>query len=171
MNMAEPKTAGALGWQDLREVELLLFREAELADANRYDDWLALWTKDLRYWVPCNSDDLDPARRISLIYDNREQLEDRLFRLGTRTAHAQRPKSRLTRLVGNIVPGADYDPATGGSVESRFVIHEIRREAQTTWSGRSRHVLARVDGALRIREKRVWLLNNDATMGNLTFVV
>ena len=171
MNMAEPKMNNTLGWQDLREVELLLFREAGLADANLYDDWLALWTPELLYWVPCNSDELDPAKRISLIYDNREQLEDRLFRLGTRTAHAQRPKSRLTRLIANIVPGADYDPATGGSVESRFVIHEMRRDAHTTWSGRARHVLARVDGALRIREKHVWLLNNDATMGNLTFVV
>lgn len=164
-------TATSLTWQDLRDVERLLFREAELADAHRYDDWLGLWTAELLYWVPCNADELDPARQISLIYDNRDQLEDRLFRLGTRTAHAQRPKSRLTRLISNIVTGADYHAGAGGTVESRFIIAEQRREQTTLWSGRQKHVLARVDGTLRIREKHVYLVNNDATMGNLTFIV
>ena len=68
-------------WHQLREVELLLFREAALADANRYDDWLAMWAEELLYWVPCNGDNLDPANRISLIYDDRAALEERLFRL------------------------------------------------------------------------------------------
>ena len=171
MNMADAGNARVHGWEVLREVELLLYREAALADNNQYDDWFALWTPELRYWVPCNSDALDPARHISLIYDDRDALEERLFRLGTRTAHAQRPKSRLTRLIGNVTLGADYAPDSGGSVESRFIINEIRQEAQVTWSGRARHILARVDGALRIREKHVFLLNNDATMGNLTFLV
>jgi len=164
-------TAPSLTWQDHRAVELLLFREAELADAHRYDDWLGLWTDDLLYWVPCNSDELDPAKQISLIYDNREQLEDRLFRLGTRTAHAQRPKSRLTRLISNIVTADDYSAANGGTAWSHFIVAEQRREQCTLWTGRQKHVLARVDGMLRIREKHVYLVNNDATMGNLTFVV
>ncbi len=159
-----------LHWQALREVELFLFHEAALADANRYEEWLALWTEELLYWVPCNADDLDPQRKISLIYDQRPQLEDRIFRLGTRHAYAQRPRSRLTRVVANIVL-EDYDAAVGGWVSSRFIATEIRHNTQTLWSGRMRHQLTRVDGALRLREKHVFLLNNDTPMGNLTFII
>ena len=47
----------------LRErVEEFLFHEAKLIDEHLYDEWLALWTEDGLYWVPCNTDDADPAR-------------------------------------------------------------------------------------------------------------
>lgn len=157
-------------WQTLREVELFLFQEAALADANQYDEWLALWTNELLYWVPCNGDDIDPKRTISIIYDDRNLLENRIYRLGTKHAYAQRPKSRLSRLISNIVL-EDYDPASGGSVSSRFTIVELRNDRQTLWSGRMRHILARQDGQLRISEKHVFLLNNDTPIGNITFII
>jgi 3-phenylpropionate/cinnamic acid dioxygenase small subunit len=158
-------------WQALREVELLLFQEAELADASRYQEWIALWTQELLYWVPCNADDIDPKRHISLIYDDRPKLEERLLRLGTKHAHSQRPQSKLSRLVSNVVLQPGYDPARGGAVSCRFLTTELRVDRQTLWSGRMRYVLVREEGALRIREKHVFLVNNDAPMGNLTFII
>jgi 3-phenylpropionate/cinnamic acid dioxygenase small subunit len=157
-------------WQQLREVELFLFREAELADFNRYDEWLKLWAEDLLYWVPCNADDINPDRHISLIFDDRPALEERLFRLGTKHAHSQRPQSKLTRLISNIVL-ENYDPAVGGAVTARFMAVEMRRDRSTVWSGRLRYMLAREGGNLRIREKHVFLVNNDSPMSNLTFVI
>ena len=157
-------------WQMLREVELFLFHEAELADGNHYEDWLELWTTDLLYWVPSNDDNLDPQKKISIIYDRRAQLEDRIFRLGTKHAYAQRPQSRLTRLVSNIVLD-DFDTESGGWVSSRFVVVELRNHVQTLWSGRMRHKLVREDGKLRINEKQVFLLNNDTPVGNMTFII
>ncbi len=158
-------------WKHLREVELLLFREAELADANLYKEWFTLWARELLYWVPCNGDDFDPARHISLIYEDRPKLEERIFRLGTKHAHSQRPQSKLTRLVSNIVPADDYVADRGGSVSARFAAVEMRRDRPTIWSGRTRHILVREDGQLRIKEKHVFLVNNDAPMSNLTFVI
>ena len=157
-------------WQALREVELFLFHEAELADANQYNEWLALWTDELLYWVPCNGDDIDPKRNISMIYDDRTLLEDRIFRLGTKHAYAQRPQSRLTRLISNIVL-EDYDPDSGGSVSSRFMIIELRNDQQTTWSGRMKHVLTRQEDQLHINEKHVFLLQNDTPISNITFII
>ena len=157
-------------WQQLREVELLLFNEAALADANRYDDWLALWAEELLYWVPCNGDTLDPVNRISLIYDDRAALEERIFRLSTRHAHSQRPQSRLTRLVANVVLES-YDAALGGVVTSNLMAVEVRHDRSTVWSGRVRHTLLRQQGRLRIREKHVFLVNNDSPMSNLTFII
>jgi 3-phenylpropionate/cinnamic acid dioxygenase small subunit len=172
MNATDNRTDQQLlaEWRALREVELLLFREAELADFHRYDEWLALWAEDLLYWVPCNADDIDPERKISLIYEDRPKLEQRLLRLNTKHAHSQRPQSKLARTVSNVVL-EDYDPARGGVAMSRFIVAELRLDQQTLWCGRMRHVLVRDDGALRIKEKHVFLVNNDAPMPNLTFII
>ena len=69
-------------WRATREVELFLFKEARFADENLYQDWFKLWTPEIFYWVPCNSDELAIERRIALINDDRPRLEERLFRLG-----------------------------------------------------------------------------------------
>ena len=36
----------------IREVEQFLYREARLLDERRFHDWLALFTEDVRYWMP-----------------------------------------------------------------------------------------------------------------------
>ncbi len=36
------------------EVEEFLYREAELLDDWNLDEWIALFTEDARYYVPCN---------------------------------------------------------------------------------------------------------------------
>jgi len=159
-----------MNWNDFREVELLLFREAELAAKNEYQAWLGLWAQELLYCVPCNSDEVNPASKIALIYDDRPKLEERLFRLTTPQAHSQRPQSRLTRVVSNIVL-ADYDPATGGTATARFVATEVRHDRQTLWAGSTRHTLIRSGGELKIREKFVYLVNSDTPMSNLTFII
>ena len=65
--------------RDLRaEVEQLLFLEARLADESRYEEWLALMTDDVRYWVPSGPADYDPDTRISFVNDNRSRLETRV---------------------------------------------------------------------------------------------
>ena len=35
-----------------QEIEEFLYREAELLDERRYEDWLALIADDIRYWMP-----------------------------------------------------------------------------------------------------------------------
>ena len=157
-------------WAALREAEKFLYREAELADAHNYQEWLSLWAKELTYWVPASRDDIDPRRQVSLIYDNRTRLEDRLFRLGTGLAHSQRPRSKLLRTVSNIEL-IDYERSRGGTVQSRFVIGELRREQESFWMGRARHVLVREGDRLLMKEKHVFLLKNGAAIGNLTFLL
>lgn len=170
--MTAAVSEGALlaDWASFKEVEHFLFREAELADAHNYPEWLSLWAKELTYWVPANSDDIDPRRQVSFIYDNRARLEDRLFRLGTSLAHSQRPRSKLLRTVSNLEL-IDYERARGGTVQSRFVIGELRREQESWWIGRARHVLVREGNRLLMKEKHVFLLKNSVAIGNLTFLL
>ena len=84
------------------KVENFLYREARLMDEHAYDEWLALWTDDALYWVPCNEDDFDPERHVSIVYENKARLEDRIARLKSGAAYAQDPKSRLSRIVSNV---------------------------------------------------------------------
>src|SRR5688572_20547156 len=84
------------------EIEQLLYREARLMDEGRYDEWLSLWTDDALYWVPCNHDDIDPMRDVSLIYDDRVRLGERVDRLKSGSVLAQQPKPRMRRVVSNI---------------------------------------------------------------------
>src|SRR6516225_8316327 len=60
------------------QAEEILFEEARLLDARRYNEWFAMLTDDVIYWVPCNGEGLDPTREISLVYDDNSRLRDRI---------------------------------------------------------------------------------------------
>src|SRR3989442_13576333 len=110
---------------DRHQIETFLYREARLMDEHAYDEWLALWTDDAWYWVPCDRDDSDAMREVSIIYDNRARLEDRILRLKSGAIYAQEPKSRLRRVVANgeIEEGENG----GGVVYANFNLTELDR--------------------------------------------
>lgn len=152
------------------QVEQFLYHEADLMDENAYEDWLALWDEEeALYWVPSNDDDLDPSRKISIIYDDRARLGERVARLETGAAWAQDPPSRLSRLIGNIRIEEESDGEV--VVHSRFNLTEMRRDEQNTYAGRVVHRLSTDGGALKIRGKKVMLVDNDSFIGNLTFLI
>lgn len=150
-------------------VQLLLSREAMLADSHQYDAWLELWHADALYRVPCNNDEADPKKTVFLLYERFPQIQERIKRLAGKRAHAQSPKSRLARVIGNImITGRNGDEMT---VTSSFVVGEWRAEAQTNWYGHSLHVLVESGGDLLIKQKDVFLINNDGILGNLQFLI
>jgi len=69
------------------EIEDFLFREADLLDNWKLDDWLALLTDDAAYYVPPN-DKPDADHRFTLftVADDIVRLRERVIRLKTRTA-------------------------------------------------------------------------------------
>ena len=155
---------------DQHEIERFLYHEARLLDEGQLDDWLALFTPDAWYWIPCNANDVDPTRHVSLIYDDRKHLEDRIWRIKSGWAHAQDPPSHTRRIVGNV----EARPAEVEGeliVSSTFVLVELRRGAHTLFAGRYEHRLRREGDAWRIAFKKVELLNNDEPIDSLTFVV
>jgi 3-phenylpropionate/cinnamic acid dioxygenase small subunit len=154
---------------DRHQIENFLYREARLMDEHAYDEWLSLWAEDLLYWVPCNADDIDPQRHVSIIYDTRPFLEDRIERLKSGVAYAQEPKSRLRRVVSNI----EIEEGNNGEVTvySNFNLTELRRSRQDTFAGRTIHKLRPQDGSFKITYKKVLLVNNDEVIDNLTFLI
>jgi benzoate/toluate 1,2-dioxygenase beta subunit len=154
---------------DRQQVEQFLYYEAQLMDEHRYDEWLALWSDDALYWVPAGRDNIDPKREISLIYDDRVRLETRIARLRSGFAHAQAPRSRMRRVVSNIV----IEEAENGEIvaQSNFMLAELRRGKQDLFAGRTMHRLRPHNGSFKLVTKKVLLVNNDEAIDNLTFLI
>ena len=153
-----------------QDLEAFLFREARLADENRYDEWFALWTEDVRYWVPVNIDDYDPDEHVSIIYDDRERLELRISRLKSGGAWAQEPQSRMRRLISNI----EIEPAG----RERMLGHlELRAWANCAAGAKARTSdskstsLAYDARGLRMAAKTVVLVKNNEPLHNLSFLI
>ena len=145
--------------------EDFLVHEARLLDEAKFDDWLALFTPDAQYWVPSEPGQQSPHDTVSLIYDDRRLLETRVRRLASPRIYSQEPRSRTSRIVTNVT----LEEAGGDFVvtRSKFIMIEFRRNEQRLFGGTYVHRLIRVDNALRIRLKRVDLLNCDAPLDGL----
>jgi len=138
-------------------------------DDHAYDEWLALWTNDALYWVPSNDDDYDPERHVSIVYENRVRLEDRIARLKSGAAYAQDPKTRLSRIVSNVeIDGGDSDETI---VHSTFNVTALRRNRLDFFAGRTTHKLRPDADSFKIAYKKVVLVTNDTVIRNLTFLI
>jgi len=151
---------------DVGECELLLVHEARLLDEGKFDDWLALFTPDARYWVPSEPDQASPLDTVSLIYDDRQLLETRVRRLSSPRIYSQEPRSRTSRIIANVGIEDDADKAST-MVRSKFTLIEFRRNEQRLFGGTCFHRLIVVDGDIRIAWKRVNLLNCDAPLDGI----
>jgi p-cumate 2,3-dioxygenase subunit beta len=85
-------------------VAQFLYDEAALLDEWRLDEWLALFHPGrAKYLIP-SPEDLsdDPATTLHLVNDSMTTLEGRIGRLKSKHAHAESPRSRTRRLIGNV---------------------------------------------------------------------
>ena len=116
------------------QAEDLLYKEARLIDEGNLDDWLTLFTQDSHYWIPAGRYDIDPMREVSIIYDDRQRMEERVWRIQSGIAWAQEPLSRTRHVVSNVeVLNSTDDEAT---VSSYLILFEMRRGAQGAFAGR-----------------------------------
>jgi benzoate/toluate 1,2-dioxygenase subunit beta len=136
-------------------------------------EWLALWTDDGVYWVPATTDPAaDPDRHLSHIWDNRARIETRVKLLQTGHRYSQEPPSLMRRVVSNI----EVTAGDGGELiaESNFIPAELAVQARHDlhwWAGRTTHHLVPVAGELRMRRKRVVLVNAAEPLPNLAFLI
>lgn len=155
---------------DLREeCTELLYREARLLDEARFEEWLELFTSECLYWLPGTPGGGDPRTEVTLAFDDRRRLEDRVYWLRTGFAYSQIPASRTRRLVTNMEAfhGSDPDEIF---VRSNFVVFEFRVGIQRALPGWYGHRLSRVDGAWRIAVKQVNLIDSEHGHENLTII-
>lgn len=157
------------------EAEDLLFHEARLLDDRRLDEWLTLFTEDGLYWVPI--DDAAPvAANASLIYDDANRRAERVDHYLHNAFPSQSPHSRTIHAISNVIVDSH---AVGAAVRSTQVVYEMRTgdftqvglgEVQAMPSI-VEHLLREVDGALKIVQKKILLINRDTWQGNLMFLL
>ncbi len=142
--------------------------EAQLLDEGRYADWLELFTEDARYWMPVAPGQTDPLLHNSLMYEDKLLLKIRVERLAGARTYSEQPRTRCHHLLQT--PRVEHADEQEGSYRLRTAFHyvETRLDRQTLFAGWATHHLVRVDGALRIRLKRVDLVNCDAAFGNIS---
>ncbi len=160
--VAENIAPGALSDADLEAIELLLHRETEFLDQAQYDNWLALYTDDCRYWVPARHGQTDPVDDISLFYEDRDLMEMRISRIQHAKAHSLDNPVTTSHITGDRVI-EDYTADTGElTVTARFQMVEYRQNEQRLFAGVFHYRLRRDSGGFKINLKQVDLINSDA---------
>ncbi len=165
-----------------QDVEAFLYHEANLLDDRRYEDWLALLTDDVRYWVPMRRNvkfgELEreftrEGQDINWFDEGKVTLTQRVNQILTGVHWAEEPLSRISHLVTNVeILEAKPTPAEAGEVylRCRFIIYRNRVETETDiLVGRREDTLRRVDGEWRIAQRQVFLDQNVLLAKNLTF--
>lgn len=136
----------------------LIVHEAALIDAQRWDDWFALYAPECRYWVPLGGAAQGEDDRFNALADeDRLLLTLRIERLKAGRAHSQHPRSRCQHVLqpSQLLSQA----AQACELRTPFLYIESRGEQQVMLAGSTTHRLVRVDDAWRIRLKRVDLLD------------
>ena len=153
------------------EIEDFLFREAELLDAWKLDDWLALFTETGAYYVPpTDRPEASHHDTLFIIADDIVRLRERIIRLKDPNCHAEFPPSRTRRLIGN----ARVSDA-GGAISARanFIVYRHRRGGDTrVFTGEYRYLLERRGETLKIAERRAVLDGHElGQMGGVSFIL
>jgi 3-phenylpropionate/cinnamic acid dioxygenase small subunit len=146
-----------------QEVEAFMYAEARMLEDNRFDEWLDLFTDDVRYWMPVREHvEHQPGvpgstDGFALFDDDKQSLKLRTLRIKTGMAPSEVPLSVTQRLITNVMlkPGAG---AGEYEVYSSFMIYQERRGRHgVTFFGRREDVLRRTDDRLRIARRKIEL--------------
>jgi 3-phenylpropionate/cinnamic acid dioxygenase small subunit len=154
-----------------QELARFIRREARLIDERRLDEWLELFTDDAHYWVPATPAQPDPLNHNSLAYEDKLLLQLRIDRLKSPRAYSQRPPSRCL----HVMQESDIEKFDAGRGEfltrTPFVYTETRGDDSQRYAATAWHTLVWSDERLRIRLKRVDLLNCDAALPSIQLLL
>ena len=172
--MSGPDLAGLL----LRhEVQDFLYREAELLDERRYEEWLDLFTDDARYFMPMRRNVPHDEREreltregldVNWFDEGKDTLRRRVQQIRTGVHWAEEPPSRICHMVSNVQ--VEPRPAGELTVKSRFLVYRNRLETETdVLVGKREDVLRRDNGSFKIARRTILLDQSVLLAKNLTF--
>ena len=164
------------------EVAEFLYREAELLDERRYDEWLALLADDIRYWMPMRrnvkygEEQREFTRQgqdIAWFDEGKDTLTRRVKQIQTGIHWAEEPVSRISHLVTNVQlveATPSVTEAREVTTRCRFLIYRNRVETETDiLVGKREDVLRRAGADWRIARRKIVLDQNVLLSKNLTF--
>ena len=160
-----------------QEIEDFLYREAELLDDRRYEEWLDLLTDDVSYFMPMRrnvpADEMEreftrEGLDANWFDEGKDTLTRRVKQIRTGVHWAEQPPSRICHMVTNIqIADATADDVT---VRSRFLLYRNRVETETDFLvGKREDRLRRVGGEWKIARRKIILDQSVLLAKNLTF--
>jgi len=159
------------------EVQDFLYREAELLDERRYEEWLELFTDDARYFMPMrrNVPHDEPEREftregldVNWFDEGKDTLARRVQQIRTGIHWAEEPPSRICHMVSNVQ--ILHASPTEIGVKSRFLVYRNRVETETdVLVGKREDLLRRANGSFRIARRKIVLDQSVLLAKNLTF--
>lgn len=156
-----------------RDCTHFLYREAELLDNRKFDEWLSLLSPAIDYRVPVrttreNKDGFGFSKTAFFLEEDFGSIKVRVARLGSDFAWSENPATRTRRFVGNVrVRTSDMAGAAKGeeryAVVSNMAVFCYRGEEAkpTELTGERHDVLQRIDGDWKLLSRTVLL---DATV-------
>ena len=153
----------------MNEAELARFviREARLIDERRFDEWYELFTEDGYYWVPLAPGQTDPLAHNSLAYEDKLLLKLRIERLRQPTAYSQKPQSRCLHVM-QTPEMENSDPARREFLmRTPFLYTETRGDDSQRYAATAWHTLVQSEQGLKIKLKRVDILNADSALPSI----
>jgi 3-phenylpropionate/cinnamic acid dioxygenase small subunit len=159
-------------WLDLMQFYI---REAWLLDERKLKEWLALFTDDVRYFMPRRKNvprrelqrELTPPGDLAILEEDKRYLEMRVARLETGMAWAEDPPSRTRHLIGNL----QARRVENGEVEARtaFLVYRSHLETDAQLlSGCRDDVLREVNGEWKVARRTIVLDANVLLDKNLS---
>jgi 3-phenylpropionate/cinnamic acid dioxygenase small subunit len=164
----------------VREVEDLYYAEADLLDGRRYEEWLELFTDDVRYWMPLRknvpwrdrSGDISREDEVGWFDDDKDTLTKRVKQLMTGIHWAEEPLSRVSHLISNVRLTEKRETLADGEemlVTCRFFVYRNRLETETDFLvGRREDLLRRANGDLKIAKRTILIEQSVLMAKNLT---
>jgi benzoate/toluate 1,2-dioxygenase subunit beta len=147
--------------KEQRAIEQFLYKQSDLLDTKRWQDWVDLFTPDGIYWMPPERSYTTWDGQPAIFAEDKNLMTVRMNRVLHPDAWSQRPLWETNHVVSNVVvtktrPNGDVE------VKSRFHMMELRRDDVRHFAGQYTHHLKKAKGGYRIKLQRVDMANAQA---------
>jgi 3-phenylpropionate/cinnamic acid dioxygenase small subunit len=148
--------------KDQHAIEQFLYKQADLLDSKRWQDWIDLFTDDGMYWMPPEPSYTTWDGTPAIFAEDKNLMNVRMGRVLHPDAWSQRPLWATNHVVSNVMIDK-ITPKGDVVVKSRFHMMELRRDDVRHFAGTYTHHLKKAPkGGYKIKLQRVDMTNAQA---------
>jgi 3-phenylpropionate/cinnamic acid dioxygenase small subunit len=142
-------------------IEQFLYKQSDLLDSRRWQDWIDLFAPDGIYWMPPAPEYKTWDGQPAIFAEDKNLMTVRMNRVLHPDAWSQRPLWGTNHVVSN-VQITKVDKKGNVEVKSRFHMMELRRDDVRHFAGSYLHKLKKTKAGYAIELQRVDMTNAQA---------
>jgi benzoate/toluate 1,2-dioxygenase subunit beta len=159
--MARAAKRTANGHDTQHAVEQFLYRQADLLDSKRWQEYIDLFADDGMYWMPPDPSHTTWDGMPAIFAEDKNLMAVRMKRVLHPDAWSQRPLWGTNHVIGNVIVEKVL-PDGAVVARSRFHMMELRRDDVRHFAGSYTHHLKKTKDGYRIKLQRVDMTNAEA---------